>query len=159
MTFWRKTTLAGLTWLTAAMTLVAGLPHFVCRCPDGTLKPFCLGWDINLPGGCCPHSQQAEPVRQKADEPSCCCCQAKKENGRQCDVQSVGCRRTPAPCAVLISDSRKDLGDRLDSACAIISCNILRSLELISHQDVSSHQAFSIPPPTNRVIALKHLLI
>jgi hypothetical protein len=35
---------AGHVWLTAAMTLVAGFPHFECRCPAGQFKPFCLGF-------------------------------------------------------------------------------------------------------------------
>jgi hypothetical protein len=33
----------GLTYLTAIMTLFAGLPHFECRCPNGHTKLFCLG--------------------------------------------------------------------------------------------------------------------
>src|SRR5262245_60405924 len=37
-------------WLTAIMTLVAGLPHFQCLCPDGTTKAVCV---VPAPDSCC----------------------------------------------------------------------------------------------------------
>ena len=48
-----RTALTGLVWLTAAMTLVAGLPHFDCRCPSGQVKPFCLATASKKTGCCC----------------------------------------------------------------------------------------------------------
>jgi len=49
----RRTASVGLVWLTAAMTVVAGTPHFDCRCPDGHVKPFCLGLASKTTGCCC----------------------------------------------------------------------------------------------------------
>src|SRR5947209_9321824 len=49
----RSTASVGLVWLTAAMTVVAGTPHFACRCPDGHVKPFCLGLASKTTGCCC----------------------------------------------------------------------------------------------------------
>jgi hypothetical protein len=63
-----RTALAGLVWLTAGMTLFAGMPHFDCRCPTGQVKLFCVGftWEKShccCGGGCCSSGP---------DGPCCC---------------------------------------------------------------------------------------
>jgi hypothetical protein len=45
--------LSGLTCLAALLTPLSGLPHVVCRCPDGQVKSFCLGITVKNSGGCC----------------------------------------------------------------------------------------------------------
>lgn len=71
----------GLVWMTALATLLAGTPHLLCRCPDGTLKPFCLAHVVQSkpccqqkPGGthettptCC---QMVPPEEEPSDEPA-----------------------------------------------------------------------------------------
>src|SRR5215475_7170923 len=96
----RKTALVGQVWLTAAMTLIAGVPHFSCRCPDGHVKPFCLGL---APGGraCCDRpccspvpddglrDRALDPVPAAPAGKTCCCC---------CDsVEAEATSRLPAP--------------------------------------------------------------
>jgi hypothetical protein len=49
----RRIAWIGQAWLTAAMTLVAAVPHFDCRCPDGHFKPFCLSIASDASGCCC----------------------------------------------------------------------------------------------------------
>ena len=49
----RKTATALLVWVTAASALVASTPHFVCRCPDGTVKQFCFGSTSGDSPCCC----------------------------------------------------------------------------------------------------------
>jgi hypothetical protein len=44
---------AGCVWLTAVMTLVAGMPRFTCACPDGTRKTLCLGPASKSSNSCC----------------------------------------------------------------------------------------------------------
>jgi hypothetical protein len=80
--FARRTALVALVWLTAASTLLAGLPHFDCVCPDGQRKPVCFGVPDRdtgcCCGGCCCASkgQSAEgAVRAKGRDGCCCCCQ------------------------------------------------------------------------------------
>jgi hypothetical protein len=46
-----KTAIVGQVLLTAIMTLVAGMPHFSCVCPDGTIKAVCF--TISSPSSCC----------------------------------------------------------------------------------------------------------
>jgi len=53
MARFRKIFLACPVSLTAAMTLVAGLPRLECRCPDGHVKPVCLSLFIGSSGCCC----------------------------------------------------------------------------------------------------------
>src|SRR5262245_26246874 len=49
----RRLTLVALIWLTAASTLLAGLPHFECLCPNGQRGSYCLGTATNKTGCCC----------------------------------------------------------------------------------------------------------
>lgn len=35
------------------MTIVAGVPRFTCHCPDGRIKPTCLGPTMPKKSGCC----------------------------------------------------------------------------------------------------------
>lgn len=64
----RQLLLTGLVWLTAGMTLVAGTPHFQCKCPNGTVKPFCIRTMLGLSTDCCVGN--------------CCCLAA--SSGRSC---------------------------------------------------------------------------
>jgi hypothetical protein len=48
-----RTIWAGFSWLTAVMTLVTGLPHFQCQCPNGSIKPICFGVFCSSTGCCC----------------------------------------------------------------------------------------------------------
>src|SRR5262245_60186384 len=71
-------------WLTALLTLFAGLPRVQCRCPDGRVKPFCLGPCVRADGspGCCcagagtPAACCAAETSTPAEdaEPPCCAC-------------------------------------------------------------------------------------
>jgi hypothetical protein len=49
----RRLTLLALVWLTAASTLLAGVPHFDCLCPDGQHSSFCLVAVSSQTGCCC----------------------------------------------------------------------------------------------------------
>lgn len=63
----RKTVTALLVWATVASSLFGSTLHFTCRCPDGTVKPFCTG--------------------QGSPESSCCCngkCCCSTSNGDSC---------------------------------------------------------------------------
>src|SRR5438552_2837856 len=76
MCFLRRTSLILLVWLTAAMTLVAGVPHFTCWCPDGRIKPVCLDLPCsNSPcccgGACC---TKADSGKVDPSEPPRSCC-------------------------------------------------------------------------------------
>src|SRR5262245_32525650 len=76
----RSIALATVVWTTAAMSLVAGFPHLVCRCPDGRVKPYCLGF-LQGTSSCCEAARPAEEHRHTSSaataesdqQPPCCC--------------------------------------------------------------------------------------
>ncbi len=87
--FARRTALVALTWLTAASTLVAGLPHFECVCPDGQRKPVCRGVKDAATGCCCGGSccssngQSVEGTVRSKSRGGCCCCCPQGEDTRR----------------------------------------------------------------------------
>jgi hypothetical protein len=80
MRWLRRTSLSVCVWLTAAMTVAAGVPHTTCGCPDGGVKSPCFGPPAQNYGCCC----GGECCGQKA-QTSCC----EKSNS---DSESAGCR-------------------------------------------------------------------
>jgi hypothetical protein len=77
--------LALLVGLTAIATVIAGMPHFVCRCPDGRVKPICFSLSSGAAGCCCGgaccHSAEAgQAIAERGSAPeqvsegcaSCC---------------------------------------------------------------------------------------
>ena len=64
---------------TATTTLLAGTPHFDCRCPDGSIKRFCFHSACGEQSYCCSGAsccaKAAEPDAQP--KPSCCAKQSK----------------------------------------------------------------------------------
>jgi hypothetical protein len=65
--FARKTTLVALVWLTAASTLLAGLPRLECVCPSRPREPAPPRAKARETGGCCSGGS--------------CCCTAQPEGG------------------------------------------------------------------------------
>src|SRR5437870_1512874 len=55
-------------WLTAAATLLAGIPQLQCRCPSGTVMPACPA--PAAPASCCCCTDVAEDSDETP--PSCC---------------------------------------------------------------------------------------
>jgi hypothetical protein len=82
----------GLVWSAALMTPLAGFPFFECRCPNGQIKPVCLGAPSKTTGCCCgggccspdsgggnkaedsaPSAKTEEkPSANEGEKPSCC---------------------------------------------------------------------------------------
>src|SRR5262245_47170854 len=109
MSYVRKIRLTFLVGLTAFATLIAGAPHFICRCPDGHVKLFCVSTPSAAPGCCCGHACCRPAGRDEggaADRPKGCgtgaCCSAAKArrfaDGRTCQIslQRNCCARTLA---------------------------------------------------------------
>jgi hypothetical protein len=79
MAYLRRTALVTLVWLTAASTLLAGLPHFDCVCPNGRRKPVCFNVTDKNTGCCCggsccaPDGKAGEGAVQGEERGGCCC--------------------------------------------------------------------------------------
>jgi hypothetical protein len=164
MSYLRKTALVCVVWLTAAMTLVAGSPHFVCRCPDGSLKPYCLGFVSKATGSCCGGCRAAAATEYGKAKPKCCCChQGTPPKGklpaRGANAQGAGCSRTLAQATFAAADSRTTVSkDHTSHALPALDMPAVADLAFME-PGRSSGQAHCLPPPVDRVIALQHLLI
>jgi hypothetical protein len=167
----------GAIWLTAIMTLFAGTPHFVCSCPNGRIKPFCLTFSSGktgcCDGVCCSASQEGEEKGPAAHaslpaagiNKNCCCCKGHQENAKdqpRTDAQlgNERCRRTfvegivaiPAPS---VETPVKDLTAHL----FVLAPETTKAQEGFGACDCSFANHCHWPPPTDLVTLLQHFLI
>ena len=171
-----KTARVARVWLAALLALLAGSPRVQCRCPDGRLKPFCLGFLFRgaaLVGcgsaakgqtascdGCC-HSPGAPPAEEA--EPPCCPHCHRRQTGDTpggASVAGPGCVRTLAqPAYVSLTPSDQGPLAGLVSA-ALLAPPGAPALPLSSgHGPVSGQAHLLAPPPTDLVTALQRFLI
>lgn len=170
----------GAIWLTAIMTLVAGTPHFDCRCPNGNVKPFCLALLTGKTGCCCEGSCCAalpgddgeglatcdSPFATAAKE-TCCCCQARQANAKgesgagDARLGKSGCQKTLAQAAVAVAESPVK-----DTVQALAAHPVAPVLAPVSGQDrfgpcdhLTDYPSHRRPPPTDLVTVLQHFLI
>lgn len=164
-----KRSLSLIALVTAITTLVAGVPHFVCRCPNGTIKPFCLGCETKQPHSCC----DVEVCSTKHESASCCeyceqnelqsnCCNNATRpvagSRKSAELSAGGCKRTLAEqkSATLTRAWLND--DRYDSAVAwsFDPKPTITQVRLAVHVRLLPHER---PPPTWLDTANRHLLI
>jgi hypothetical protein len=163
--------------------VLVSTPHFVCRCPNGRIKPFCLGLtsakaECCCAGGCCcsthgpacccegaPRTIQAATADQATE--SACCRRPHDEQtatsvllGDQASVRQTCCTKTLVrPESLSASYSKptyvKDVTS--DSFLSAGAQPVPRLPEQDHYQVLwRNHQ---IPPPTNLVILLQHLVL
>lgn len=125
-----RITWIGQVWLTAVLTLVAGVPRLECRCPNGNIKPFCLGSTRNSSGCCCGGACYSStpgrecccqaPMQVAAEETqigSCCCHQNQETSRLPSDhpkVGNCGCTRSLAQLKVVtLSPGKQVVGKDL----------------------------------------------
>ena len=177
----RSIALCLLTWLTAAMTLVAGTPHYTCRCPSGAIKPFCLGisfaWAKNgketanccCNGRCCTpqdtNSSCCKSTSSAGEPKSCCgCCgdrSSKPTRGGRDEgsrVSGAVCVRTVAPSqSATVSPPKTRLAaDEAFGQFLPFDGSRSQLPVCVGRHDCREHQR---PPPTDLVVSLLHLLI
>ncbi len=166
--------------VTAIMTLIAGLPHFHCRCPNGQVKPFCLDSLINFSSHCCCQgaccSAQAPPRGKPPQSPDassalspkhsrCCCATSDAEPApgpRTCVQASIpGCQKT----LIHAQDAKTSRG--IQAPARDLTVNPLVALPLLScwQPAIPSPnlgrvaESHGLPPPTDLVTVLQHFLI
>lgn len=178
MAFFARVVQTGAIWLTAVMTLIAGSPHFDCRCPNGNVKPFCLALLSGKTGCCCEgsccsassgddgealaaHASLSATVAKK----TCCCCKAHQENARdesQTDARlgKAGCQKILAEAAAAVAEPAVKAPEQ-----ALTTHLFVPAPELVMGQDgfgvsdclYASH--YHWPPPTDLVTVLQRFLI
>lgn len=156
--------------LTALMTLVTGLPHFRCQCPNGSIKPFCFGYGCSgsacCCGGACP-SSPAEVRHGRAPAPArgrrAACCLAYATNpadggrsGGAPHAQNRGCIKSFAQQQNLLP-SRPGAADHDDGAAVAVL--------IFRHPAPSPALAridrvhLAVPPPPDLVILHQRFVI
>ena len=151
-----------LVWLTAAGTPLAGMPHFVCRCPKAS--PASL---IQEPApasscccqGCCPYGA---PQSEDPEVVSCCNAggmDSALQAGAASDlvIKPTTCHKEQTPTPVVCMT-----GSDVKPAFASTSPADREpwSLACTPHTRLSPGRHFDrLPPPTDRVIDYLHLII
>src|SRR6516165_5530472 len=85
MVYFGKAILTSQVYLTAIMTLVAGMPHFVCRCPGELAKGVDSRSEVQAGTCCCCGSCGSTQGQEK----SCC------SQGSQTETLSKAATRSP----------------------------------------------------------------
>jgi hypothetical protein len=172
MASFRRVVRVAHVWLTASLTLFAGLPHVSCRCPDGHVKPFCLSF-ITRTTGCCGRDTCCSASRQEeapgpgspsgGPEKKSCCCHATRgtDSGPagKARLGSQGCRRTLAETAPAIPGTEPTSGDHLAVGPFVPVPSTHLPLLPPAADAPRSWQSYRLPPPTDLVVTLQHFLI
>jgi hypothetical protein len=168
-------------WATAATTLLAGTPHFDCRCPDGSIKRFCFGpasgeWSCCFNGkGCGAKSNEIKSCCRKGRsgsqatvKPSCCSKQNKRERSSVTPrkqpvdgltLRGAGCQKTLAAPEFQSSVRPTTTLDETPALSFVLSS--AAALEYLSNGATSrtAWQVHWLPPPTDLVTNLRRLVI
>ena len=168
----RKTVLTLLVWLTAAMTLVAGTPHFRCLCPNGQVKHFCSGSASKqtccCSGNCCGSSEggcSKSAISSGKGKKSVCCGphgreQVRSERTSGWSIENKCCSRSLAPSEFFSVSGCKSSGVKEVSARLPLAHRaVLVPFASATERCPISWQNHRIPPPTDLVITLQHLTI
>ncbi len=133
-----KTAVVGQVLLTAIMTVVAGMPHFSCVCPDGSVKANCFTISSGSScccgagkccgasdgNGCC--SRSKNPLSTDEGKGSCC----GQHQDQEARGSSGGCFEPQAPCcnrslavpnAASASDSKNNSFETLSISVSSLS--------------------------------------
>jgi hypothetical protein len=168
-----KITWAGFAWLTAITTLVAGLPHFQCQCPNGSIKPFCFGVYCSSSGCCCgdvcsggpkdsPCNAKAAPARK--GRPACC---GGHSGGRPApqdsgppQLEGKGCQKSLAQQQQLAPSSVTKIAyDRGVAHAAYLASPAFTPLDSARTGTDVGGLHLAAPPPPDLVIVLQRFVI
>ena len=178
----RKVSLIVLVCTTAACTLIATTPHFTCRCPDGRVKAFCWALWMTSAKCCCDGNSCCSTENSRAGsnpdgkEPSETCCGGKNEDTFPEPVhgdsggQPQGPRQSLPENAVSQSCCQKTLAQaevfslkhgelKIAEAAPAPFIHVNLSCFSTATACVSVWQACRMPPPTDLVVTLQHLVI
>jgi hypothetical protein len=175
MAAWRRMFLLAHVWLTAFMTLLAGLPHLRCQCSTEYAKPV-------LPIGpcqvskCCDADSYCTSSTEDADRSDdssteilakrrCCCCQSSAAQLTDKDnphgkLKSLGCKRTLTEAdPALLSVQEPVNSDLVAGMLTSDSASPFRDLSRQAGFSLPPWQSHAEPPPTDLVLTLQHFNI
>jgi hypothetical protein len=175
MQYLRKTGLALLVSLTAISTLIAGMPHWVCLCPNGQVKPFCLSSPSKTAkcccnGSCCGSEAGTEKTCQSGSsgpkaEGGCCSAQHEDDETGAAPGAGFTAQRNCCTKTLVLSETQ------LFSEAKVVSSSGVDFLKLATPEAGISHflsvpeapntpwEVFRVPPPTDLITVLQRLTI
>ena len=174
-----KTALAAQVWLTAIMTLVAGIPQFSCICPNGNTKPVCVSVPTDPSGCCCAGGKCCSPSpgasgccsksakAANADQPThkSCCAERRdpkpdQQPGTRLNAGQTCCTKTLTPPKVTAVSYHKTVVERDGSFQALPPQSVSLSQSwLVTANGPTLWQINLVVPPTDLVDRLQHYLI
>ncbi len=166
----------GFVCLTAVSTLIAGVPHFDCICPNGTHKAFCLGSASPRTGGCCcggsccsssaGGSCQAQDSSPAPQGDQACCCKSQPQPSSEApatgsQVKGSCCTKTLAEGQLLtVSPTTTGAHQNLtDNFSTPLPQPASRYPALVVGQSLFAWHRCDLPPPPDLVLTLQHFLI
>jgi hypothetical protein len=169
-----KTTWAVFGWLTAVMTLVAGLPHFQCQCPNGSIKPFCFGVFCSSTGCCCNNVCSGAPkgvyrngrgAAQGKGRAACCCRNtgspsAPRSSSGTPQVQATGCQKSLVQHQHFVTSASTKVTHNRGAIDSILPAFTTFS-RLDPARATAAKQGLhsAAPPPLDLIIVLQRFLI
>lgn len=181
----RRAALGFVVWLTAVSTLLGNVPHFVCHCPDGTVKSFCFGsapadstvknqFKCCCGGACCSQTQVSEGCCRAVETPAASyCCQNSDNDSRNADPEDdsppfkgpsfsrTSCQKTlamPDDGALIRPGAKANLN--LPSYFAFLAISMPGAvLSLCPARSNQDWRVSCLPPPTDLVTVLQRLTI
>ncbi len=162
--------------MTAAMTLVAGIPRFDCRCTEGQVKPFSLALVSSGSPCCCGRCGatsaggerpccMAATLAKRAKAASCCEASrvtpaSQSAPGSSQITQSACCLKTLAqPETATPVNTIRILGKALIPHAVFAHRTIMPFSFATSGAGQPVGSLHSLAPPTDLVTLLQHLLI
>jgi hypothetical protein len=168
-----------MVWATAATTLLAGTPHFDCRCPDGSIKRYCFSSASGESSCCCSGTcskanddksccRKQKTSSQSTAKHACCCKQSKSQGGSVATgsnpvngpaVRGTCCQKSLANLEFQSSVRVTAVVD--DASVAHVFVLPAMDIEYFSNAAPSRTvwQVHWLPPPTDLVTTLHRLVI
>jgi hypothetical protein len=171
----RNTVVTCLVWATAVSMLVASTPHFVCRCPNGDIKPFCLASTFTKSSCCnvtCCSSESGGSNSSKAKPGGKSCCARKNTFGNAPDKGNRTDDRNSSPAfgktccqKVLVQSEGSSLNSsetKLTPSSPILDLSGATAAENAVAPSIlllARWRFDRLPPPTDLVTTLQRLTI
>lgn len=166
----RRLAWAGFLWLTAISTVVAGMPHFVCHCPNGKTHKL-LAFSTCKMGGCCcaasvgrEKDMSARPAPQSQPKKRSCCSDteeraAKTETGGE-SARCPNCLQSVEQADAQALPVTEDVPGDADSVMTLAWHEATFASFLVSAETTASRwEPYRIPPPLDLITVLQRLTI
>jgi hypothetical protein len=160
MAFVFRTVRGGMACLAAFLTLLSGIPHLDCLCPNGHIKLFCLS-SASGSSSCCCRGSCCQAGAGEKKPAGCCCCHGRHARGHTTPVSRVStppCRKTLSPSETATLPVRAATSSH-DAPAPAAAAPVVALAPTAVPGCLLSWQGYHQPPPTDLVISLRRLTI